>query len=374
MPTLYFLLIVPAAFTLTVKRESGRVSPANRLLRLAHFIPLPLLALLWLTQLDGTMFLDLRDHLLLSNAHGRKLSQFYYTYTLYPAEAFKALKQKTIKTSRIDSAQSPQIERRIGDLLLADDYLLLTSTSQVDLVVHQKDDQLELLANERRILQIPLNRFWADSQVVLQQFSAECDRRAMFRSFTFLSLLIGFPISIYLVMHAILQYLGQSVLSPSTSALMASMVCLLIGITVLVYFQSHRSRNVRITDIAAAFKSDHWPIRVAALKLIEQKQLEIANYSDYADLLRKPTLPEKYWLVRTLVYSRRPETLKILLHSLKDENLNVRTMALYALGLRRDRQAVKPIVAIIEKSTSWYEQMYAYRALRSIGWKQTRSH
>ena len=374
MPTLYFLLIIPVAFLLTVKRESGMTSQAGRLLQIAHFLPLPLLALLWLTQLDGTMFLDLRDHLLLSNTYGRKVSQFYYAYTLYPAEAFKALKQKTIKTSHIVNAQTPLIEQKIGNILLADDYLLLSNTSQVDLVIHQKDDQLEFQADKRRIFQVPLNRFWGDSRDVLQKFSAECDRNAMFRSSTFLSLLIGFPVSIYLVIHAILQYLGRSVLSPSTSALMASIICLLIGITALVFFQSHRSRNVRITDIADALKSEHWPKRVAAIKLIEQKQLEIANYPGFADLLSKPTLPEKYWLVRALAYSRRPETFKILLDLLKDVNLNIRTMALYALGLRRDRQAVKPIIAKIEKSTSWYEQMYAYRALRSIGWKQTRSH
>ncbi len=44
MPTLHFLLIVPAAFTLTVKRESGMTSQAGRLLQIAHFLPLPLLA------------------------------------------------------------------------------------------------------------------------------------------------------------------------------------------------------------------------------------------------------------------------------------------------------------------------------------------
>ena len=67
MPTLYFLLIAPAVFTLTAQRESmtGNQTPALR--RLVHFAPLPLLALLWFTQFDKDMFLDLRDHLLLSN-------------------------------------------------------------------------------------------------------------------------------------------------------------------------------------------------------------------------------------------------------------------------------------------------------------------
>ncbi len=66
--------------------------------KLVHLIPIPLLALLWFTQFDSAMFLDLRDNLLLSNLLGRKFSDFYYNYTLYPAEAFKSLDQKMIKT------------------------------------------------------------------------------------------------------------------------------------------------------------------------------------------------------------------------------------------------------------------------------------
>jgi len=48
-------------------------------------------------------------------------------------------------------------------------------------------------------------------------------------------------------------------------------------------------------------------------------------------------------------------------------------MALYALGLRRDPRAIRPILDKIENSEDWYCQLYAYKALRSIGWKQTKS-
>jgi len=51
---------------------------------------------------------------------------------------------------------------------------------------------------------------------------------------------------------------------------------------------------------------------------------------------------------------------------------NVVSMAFYALGQRGDRQAIKEILTRIETSKHWYNQWYAYRALRRLGWKQSR--
>jgi HEAT repeat protein len=48
-------------------------------------------------------------------------------------------------------------------------------------------------------------------------------------------------------------------------------------------------------------------------------------------------------------------------------------MAFYALGQRGDRRAVNEIIKRVETSDDWYNQWYAYNALRSLGWKQTRS-
>jgi HEAT repeat protein len=143
---------------------------------------------------------------------------------------------------------------------------------------------------------------------------------------------------------------------------------------VLIYFQSNRSRSIQIQNIAESLSSDHWQTRVAALKLIEQKKLEIAGYRSYPALQRNLLPQERYWLVRTLALSRRPDNLRTLLGYLNDDNLNVRTMAFYSLGQRGNPRAIRPIISKIEQSDNWYEQMYAYKALRSLGWKQTKSH
>jgi hypothetical protein len=374
MPTLYFLLIAPVVFALTARRDSTPASRSDRIRSLVQLMAVPLLALLWFTQYDKNMFLDLRDHLLLSNNYGRKFSDLYYTYTLYPAEAFKALNQKTIKTGNIDNIQSRSTNQMIGKRLIANDYLPLINAIDADLVIRQTDEKLVFQTNGRQVFQIPLDRFLDDSRDVLRKFSEECDRDAIFRQFTFLSLLIGFPVSIYMLVHAAFYYLGYFIFGRNNSALTASIICLLIGISVLIFFQSNRSRSIQVSNISIALASAQLQTRLAALKLIEQKKLEIANYQTYWITRKNRPPQERYWLVRTLAFSRRPETYKVLLEFLNDDNLNVRTMTLYSFGVRRNPRAIRPILSRIENSDSWYEQMYAYKALRALGWKQTRSH
>jgi HEAT repeat protein len=150
-------------------------------------------------------------------------------------------------------------------------------------------------------------------------------------------------------------------------------MCLPIGMIVLVYFQLNRSGNINFKDISQALESENWQTRVAALKTLQQKKLEIADYTAYPRLLKSRIPQERYWLVRTLASSRRAGTYKDLLAFLNDKNTNVRCMAFYSLGLRRNPRAIKPILERIKISDNWYSQTYAYNALRSLGWKQTKS-
>ena len=341
--------------------------------QLVHLIPIPLLALLWFTQFDSAMFLDLRDNLLLSNLLGRKFSDFYYTYTLYPAETFKSLDQKMIKTWGFENNQTRAINLNLQNRLAANGYLLLPDTANVDLKIIQKEDNLVFRSGEHIIFQIPVNQFLSDSQKMLQKFSQQIDRKATFRQFTFLSLLIGFPVLIYMVLHAVLYYLFLVFLDRKAAALTASIMCLLIGIIVLVYFQLNRSGNINFKDISQALQSENWQTRVAALKTIQQEKLEIADYRAYPRLLKSRIPQERYWLARTLAFSRRSGTYDDLSTFLNDKNTNVRCMAFYSLGLRQNPSAIQPILERIKISDNWYSQMYAYNALRSLGWKQTKS-
>jgi HEAT repeat protein len=60
-----------------------------------------------------------------------------------------------------------------------------------------------------------------------------------------------------------------------------------------------------------------------------------------------------------------------LLTLLDDPHPNIVSMAFYSLGQRGNRQAVPKIMKKIETSDHWYNQWYAYRALKSLGWRQS---
>ena len=53
---------------------------------------------------------------------------------------------------------------------------------------------------------------------------------------------------------------------------------------------------------------------------------------------------------------------------------NVVSMAYWSLGLRGDRSAAGEILKRLPLSEDWYNQWYAYNALRNLGWKQTIFH
>jgi Ca2+/Na+ antiporter len=373
IPTLYFLVIPPVLFKLTAKRQSDTEIRWRRMHQLVHVIPIPLLALLWFTQFDEAMFLDLRDNLLLSNHWGRKFSDYYYSYTLYPAEAFKSLDQKNIKTCALENIHTRSIHQRLKNRLMATGFLLLPNTATVDFKITQKKNNLDFQSCQRLIFQIPLTQFLSDSKRILQGLSQQIDRHAPFRQITFLSLLLGFPVLIYMVLHAVLYYLLLLFLERKPAALTASIMCLSVGIIVLVYFRSNRSDIIDIKDISQALESKNWQIRVAALKTIQQQKLKVADYKAYPQLLKSRIPQERYWLMKTLAHSRNPDTYEDLLTFINDKNTNVRCMALYALGLRKNPSAIHPILERIKRSDNWYSQTYAYNALRSLGWKQTKS-
>jgi hypothetical protein len=141
----------------------------------------------------------------------------------------------------------------------------------------------------------------------------------------------------------------------------------------LFFFHMGAGAKAAEKNLQDAMGSTYWQDRVAALKLIQQNRLEIGDYHSYKDMLNSPNIPERYWLARVLGTSRRPETYKDLLVFLDDPYPNVVCMALYSLGQRGRKRIVREIVKRIEISDHWYEQWYAYRALRTLGWTQTRS-
>ena len=369
-PSLYCGLITPILFLLTAKWATHSANRSDRRLRWIHFVPIPLLALFWFTQFDSQLFVNLRDSLLLSNYPGKQINHFYYRYTLYPAEAFKSLDQKLIRTCRLEDIPNSALKQKLAGRLVANDYLPIPGADKVDLTINLKDKYFVFSEDNRMILKPEVQQFFAKPQKTLQKYSEARDRYGAFRQFTYLSLVVGFPVLIYIFLHFCLYYLAALFLNQKSSATIASLTCLLIGVLVLVYFQANRGSSMEIKNINEALDSKNLKTRIAALKLINQKNLDVVNYRSYPELLQSPDPRERYWLAVAIAFSRSSKADRDLLKILDDQNVNVRCMALQSLGIRKNRQAINPILEKIRTSHDWYDQLYAYRALRSLGWKQ----
>jgi hypothetical protein len=132
--------------------------------------------------------------------------------------------------------------------------------------------------------------------------------------------------------------------------------------------------KIEPASIAAHLESARWTERVAALRQIHQRKLEIDQYNGYRKLLTSPLVVERYWLARALAVSRTDRTYRDLLGLLSDTHPNVVCQALYALGRRGRKDAVRGVMTLVRACDHWYVQWYAYRALRSLGWRQTPSN
>lgn len=207
----------------------------------------------------------------------------------------------------------------------------------------------------------------------LKQISARSDRYAFFRHATFLSLLVGFPVAAYIMLQAMFIAASSCFLSSEASRLAASIMCFAIGAALLMPALIEKERTIPLKELAVELESENWRDRVAALKVLLQNGMEISDLEAGKRILKSHHIPERYWFVRALGISRKPEVYHQLISFLDDPHPNVVCMAYRSLGLRQDRNAVTEILKRFETSDHWYEQWYAYRTLRALGWEQTRS-
>lgn len=368
--SLYFLIIPPVVFTVTAKWTSLQTAQKFSPPRAIHIIPPFLLALLWVTQINSPLFLEFRDNLLLSNTLGNKINDFYYVNTLYPAEVFKPLDQKILKTTDVGRIRERPVARAVERELVNYDYLNVDGKGQVDLKILEEGNTFIFVNRGKTILRTSLQDFLSDPGKVLKDFSLRSDRYGFFRQFTLFSLLIGLPLALYVVLYALFRILVYPFLGFKISSLIASIVCFLLGISLWVAFVNLRGERIEVKELSAALDSENWRKRVSALKTIVHNRIEISDFPNYQRLMTSCHLPERFWLVGTLGVSRRPETWSEIFPFLDDPDPNVERMALHALGQRGNRAAIPEIKKRIETSDHWFSQWYAYKALRALGWKQ----
>ncbi len=369
----YFLAAPPVVFVSALKWMPKQGKEKVWLNRLIFIAPVVILAVIWAAHADRFSFLNVRDYLLLSNPVGQKINDSYYRYTLYPAQVFKSLEQKTLKTCRLAPMKDKATARRIESLLIKYDYLPVTADGPVDLEIGEATDSLAFKHKGKTVLETTLKEFSSGPRKVLGQFSVETDGHAFFRQATIISLLLGFPLILYVTVFALFDFVLQFFVGSIRSSMVASILCLLVGLALLAPIRMGRLATDSETGLSEALASESWQHRVVALRTVAKQGLEIGSFETYRTLLTSNNIAERYWLTKALGVSDYPQTYEDLLALLDDPHPNVASMAVLALGKRANKETVKEILSRIKTSDHWYVQWYAYRALKRLGWRQSRS-
>ena len=368
--TLYFILIPAVVFLLYVKLPPDANANRHLLVQLVPVCPLIILAFIWLTQLESRLFVNIRDYFLLTTPVGMKVNDFYYRYTLYAAEVFKPLGQKTLRTVDLSYINDPLLSNRLEQKLRQYDFLRIAPENKTDLTIKKVQDRLTLMDGNRAILHTSATKFFANTKPLLSAYSQKTDRYGFFRHLTFYGILIGFPTLLYFFFYNLLRLITGFFTQPAAATIVSASLCLIIG--TLAMIPVHQGSDVKVTDgnLSKVINSEDWKERVSAVKYIEDQRLEISRFPAYKKMLTSPHVPERYWTVRALAASRDSDTFNDLLLRLKDPHPNVVSQTLYALGKRGRRKATSAIIVKINASNSWYVQRYGYNALKSLGWNQ----
>jgi hypothetical protein len=376
------LVLFPSLFCLLVPAVTAYVSvqnmpPAGNSRNFAWMAPvLTLIALtaLWATQMNADLFVAIRDNILLSNAAGRRVNDFYYRYTLYAAESFKSFNQKTLRSCNLEAIADQPTALKLEKLLAHRDVLALPQIKHPDIRVISSGKTLQLVSAAGRRIEVTDAALSAHPDQVLRSFSDATDRFAPFRRMILMGLLLGFPVIMFISVYGTLHLLARLAMDAARATLTVSGICLVIGILLFLPMLNAHPMAITPQNIDAALAADQWPHRVAALRYIAKHNLEIAAYPGYRRLLTSPLVVERYWLARAMAGSRVEETYTRLLPMIRDPHPNVTCQAFYALGQLGRRAAIDPVKQRLVELNHWYAQWYAYGALRKLGWQQNPSN
>jgi hypothetical protein len=364
---LYFILIPPIVFLFSRRRMKTNHRWQSMVI---HVVPIIFLALMWFTQFDRHLFVDIRDRLLLSNPIGQRINDFYYHYTLYAAEVFKPPFQKTIKTSVIDINPKSSQHRLLEHILSRFQWLPVESGVKVDLIIRRNQQVLELMNAGRVVSTTTIKEMKRKPKIILQQFAQKIDRYGHFRRMTFYGLLFGFPILLYIGAHSVFRRLWDLIPNVRRSAGLATASCLIIGVVIWIFFQYGRADITGIEDINEALSSGRWQTQVAALRQCRDEGIDVRQMAIYTELKNNRHIPVRYWLVDALAVSKHPQVGDELTDFLNDSSLIVRCRACAALGQRGDPKAIGKLLYLLKRSKEWYFQLYSYNALKALGWNQ----
>ena len=343
--------------------------------RIAIHAGLPVLLaliLLFFPHSQGSRFFtDFRDTFLMTNPVGMAVNDFYYTHTLSPAEVFKSLEQKQIRTCRLILAEEdrPQ-ESTLRDILVSRDFLPLDGQENPHLTLRSQEGNLRFYRADDLVMEARIIDVIAGPDDLLKRFSQKTDVYGSYRKLTGTALLTGLPLLAYLLMHSLFFTIFRLFSPRTTAGLAASGACFLLALSGFIVLFFRASAPLPPGNVRAALHSSSLHERVKGLQTMEERRMDAAYYPVVLESMASPFPLERYWAARAVAGSRDAAVFARLIELTRDSQPNVACQAFYALGMGGHPDAVPEIRQSITEATNWYVQWYAYKALRRLGWTQ----
>ena len=368
--TAYLLFIPCTVFPASLKlfKNHSKKPPFHAItLNVILFI---FFSLICATQMKIERFLDIRDYLLLSNPLGEKINEFYYQNSLYAARAFKSYSQELFRTCGLQSIHNDHARRQLYRLLIERDYLPIENSIEPDLTIIMNGNELKLVNHDKTVLTISAESFINFPDRSLKQFEQKTDRHLIFRAFTMISMLFNGAAIAYLSIFIFPFFIFRLFFNSSASAILSGGVCVFLLLILLLIWKSDKDTAFSPDTLAAVLISEKRSERITALRYIHGKKIDIFKFPAYKVILANGNVPERYWLAKSISGSHAKQSRETLMRLLDDPHFNVVCMAFYSMGMQGRKSDISIILGRIGTSNNWYEQWYAYKALRKLGWRQ----
>ncbi|MFP4445442.1 MAG: hypothetical protein ACLFPD_04255 [Desulfosudaceae bacterium] len=371
-----FLVLVPGPVLWLCRRQARRFASTERpgRARLFHLLLILFLCVWWGLRINSQVFVNIKDNLLLTSGAGRAFVHLYYQYTLYPAEVFKTLAQKQVKTCRLAGFAETDLPDRVKKALATHDYFAVEDPL-AEVTVRRQDGQLFLGCRQDMVVKVPTARFLDDPGGTLRRLSAGCDVNAAFRDFTLAALLGVAPLVLYLATLTMFALVPGLFLPLRLSAWLVPLLCCLLWAGVIPLLDSPPLRTDDGAAAAAAMTDGSRKEKIAALRYVFDRRLDIFRFPGYAALRESEDFALRYWLIRNLGHSRNPRADRQIRRFLAADSPYLVCKAMEAAAARAelfprtaDQGLKEAVVEKLSVSDNWYVQMYAYRTARRLGW------
>jgi hypothetical protein len=336
-------------------------------------VPLVMIGVLLVTTAGGDIFITVRDRLLLTNPVGRMINATYYRYTPAAVAVIEPLRQKLMRLCRMEPAGTTVLPESLARVLAAHDYLPVENARRFDVALRvAAAGRLTFVSESGVSFETRVSQLTAHPAETLAAVSDAFDHQRIFRKLLLWGLVLGLPTLLYSLIFLGLETLFKSWFSTPAAVTAAALLMCAAGLTLVLSLRPYAVPDGR-DGLGAALNSDSERRRVAALRKIGEKGMDLSAFDGYADGLTSPLIAERYWTARALAAGDGHQAGSHLRRLLADSQTNVVCMALQSLGRRGEGWAVAIVKAHLNRSTHWYEQIYAYKALRRLGWVQTGS-